>query len=584
MLETIRHETEVCVVGGGMAGVCAALAAARRGARVILMQDRPMLGGNSSRECRVHVCGADRANGIPNMRETGILEEMRLESARRNPNRSYSLWDMTLYDKAMREPNLELLLNCCCCDAQVEPGRILSVTGLQSTTQTFHTVEASIFIDCSGDSILAPLSGAEFRVGREASSEFGESIAPETADLCTMGMTCYVMASEYDTPQPYTPPDWIHTFERCEDIPHGRPGHNNHKYWDQGHWWVEYGGQCDTIRDSERIREELLKLTLGVWDHTKNRCPDKEAAEYWGLDWIQILPARRESRRYVGDHILTQLDLEAEGRFDDIVAYGGWTMDDHHPDGFYAVRHGAPATIFHKTPSPYGIPYRTLYSRNIVNLMFAGRNTSCTHSAMSSTRVMGTCSSMGQAVGTAAAIAVARGIAPSDVGDRIDELQQTLLADDCYLPWVPQRANDLTNRADLQASQGDPAAVRDGTNRPVGQDMHAWTCRPNDWLALNFGEAQEVAAVTLVLNTGLDQNISLSHTHGGNVPRIPEATPKAFRIEGLCDGDWRVLQSVVGNYQRLVRLEIGERVKGLRFTLDETRGADESGLHAVWVE
>jgi len=583
MLETIRHESDICVIGGGMAGVCAALAAARGGARVILMQDRPMLGGNSSRECRVHICGADRSHGIPNMRETGILEELRLESARYNPNRSYSLWDMVLYDRAVREPNLELMLNCCCCDARVEGSRILNVTGLQSTTQTFHTVEAATFIDCSGDSILAPLSGAEFRLGREARIEFGESIAPETADDLTMGMTCYVMASKYDTPQPYTPPDWAHTFERCKDLPYDREEHNHCGVWKQGHWWVEYGGRCDSIRDSERIREELLKIALGVWDHTKNHCPDKEAAEYYGLDWVQCLPARRESRRYVGDHILTQLDLEAEGRFDDIVAYGGWEMDDHHPDGFYAVQLGAPATLFHKTPSPYGIPYRSLYSRNIVNLMFAGRNASCTHSAMSSTRVQATGCVMGQAVGTAAAIATARGITPREVGDHMPELQQALLADDCYLPWVAHRPTDLTDRAELQASQGDPSPLRDGTNRPVGDNMHAWSCRTGDWLALTFGEPQEVATVSLVLNSGLDQAIALSHTYGGNVPRIPEVTPKAFRIEALMDGNWTVLHDVVGNYQRLVRLDIGEQVKGLRFRLDETWGAEQSGVHALWV-
>ncbi|MGB9641606.1 MAG: FAD-dependent oxidoreductase [Candidatus Ratteibacteria bacterium] len=134
----------------------------------------------------------------------------------------------------------------------------------------------------------------------------------------------------------------------------------------------------------------------------KNWCPLKHKAKNWALEWLQFLPAKRESRRYIGEYILTQNDIESEGKFHDIVAYGSWPMDDHHPAGFFSIKIKAPSTIFYPSPSPYGIPYRCLFSKNIRNLMFAGRNASCTHIAMSSTRVMGTCSSMGQAAGTAA--------------------------------------------------------------------------------------------------------------------------------------------------------------------------------------
>ena len=186
-LPEVVHEVDVCVVGGGMAGLCAAIAAARHGAQVALMHDRPVLGGNASSEMRIHICGADRHGSIPNLRETGILEELRLENLYRNPNKNFSIWDTILYEKARYEPNITLLLNCSCLDAEMAGDRISSIVGWQLTTETYHRVRAKLYADCSGDAILAPLTGAEWRMGREARREYGESIAPEEADARTMG-------------------------------------------------------------------------------------------------------------------------------------------------------------------------------------------------------------------------------------------------------------------------------------------------------------------------------------------------------------------------------------------------------------
>ena len=155
-----HHRVDICIVGGGLAGVCAAIQAARHGATVLLMQDRPVLGGNSSSEMRMHVCGADRHNRCPNLRETGVLEELRLENLYRNPQRSYSIWDTIIYEKVLYQQGITLLLNCTCLDATMHGKSIASIRGLQLTTETYHTVEASIFIDCSGDGVLAPLTGA----------------------------------------------------------------------------------------------------------------------------------------------------------------------------------------------------------------------------------------------------------------------------------------------------------------------------------------------------------------------------------------------------------------------------------------
>jgi len=574
------HCVDVCVVGGGMAGLCAALAAARHGASVLLMHDRPVLGGNASSECRVHICGADRHNHVKNMRETGILEEVRLENLARNPNRVFSVWDALLYEKARYQEGLTLLLNCSCNAAEVDGDRIASVTGWQLTTETTHTVRAGIFVDCSGDGILAPLSGAEHRIGREARSEYGESIAPEAADHKTMGMTCLFQTREYPTPQPFSPPAWAHKFEREEDLPYGAGGH---RWWTMGYWWIELGGEGDSIHDTEALRDELLKVALGVWDHIKNR--GDHGADNWALEWLQFLPAKRESRRYVGGHVLTQRDIEAGGPFPDVMAYGGWSMDDHHPAGFWAARLGAPATIFHHAPSPYGIPYGCLVSRNVANLMFAGRNASCTHAAMSSTRVMGTGCSMGQAAGTAAALAVRLDATPRGVADHVAALQQLLLRDDCYLPGIAQQFSPLTTSARLTASQRDAEPLRDGVSRPIGDALHRWPCRPGDWVAYEFAEPQHVESATLILDSALHRNIQMSyHQRDDQLSRLPDELPRTFRIEGRAGGAWVMLAHEAENRSRLVRVHVSQTFHAVRFTLDATWGAGESSLYAFYLD
>lgn len=261
------------------------------------------------------------------------------------------------------------------------------------------------------------LSGAEFRIGREARDEFDEDIAPEIADRKTTGMSCLLQGRETTSPHTFIPPEWAYTYpdDGCF------PERDHQLTGNQNFWWIELGGEQDSIHDTEALRDELLKVTFGVWDHIKNQ--GNHNAENWALEWIGFLPGKRESRRYIGDHILMQNDIRAEGRFEDIVAYGGWTMDDHFPAGF---KHPGYPNIFHPAPSPYGIPYRSLYSKNIDNLLFAGRNISATHAALSSTRVMATCSVIGQAVGTAASIAVKNNLSPRGVyREKLGELKQT---------------------------------------------------------------------------------------------------------------------------------------------------------------
>ncbi|MGQ9729618.1 MAG: FAD-dependent oxidoreductase, partial [Candidatus Fervidibacter sp.] len=222
MMTAKKLEADVVVVGGGMAGVCAAIAAARNGASVVLVQDRPVLGGNSSSEIRMHIVGADCHGGRKDTdsRETGILEELRLEAAVRNPQRSFSMWDLLLYEWVRREPNVTLLLNTACVGVKMDAeNRIGAVVALRNTTEDLLTIYGKVFIDCSGNGRLGAEAGAEFRVGREGRDEFGESLAPLKPDNKTMGSSILFVARKYDRPMPFKPPDWIRKFPRCEDLP-----------------------------------------------------------------------------------------------------------------------------------------------------------------------------------------------------------------------------------------------------------------------------------------------------------------------------------------------------------------------------
>ncbi|MFP4052981.1 MAG: FAD-dependent oxidoreductase [Phycisphaerae bacterium] len=584
--ETRVHEADFCVVGGGMAGLAAAVSAARYGARVVLMHERPVLGGNASSECRVHVCGADRHNALPYLRETGLLEELRMTNLRYNPQRSFSVWDTVLYDAARAEQNLTLLLNCSCLDASLEGGRLESVTGWSLTEQCLHRVSADVFADCSGDGILAPLTGHPFRKGREAKDEYDEPGAPAAADALTMGMSILFQTRRYGFPQPFDPPSWAYRFDDCDDLPYGSGGH---RFWEMGYWWVELGGQQDSIADTEACRDELLRIAYGVWDHIKNRCGEHRVrAGNWALEWMQFLPGKRESRRYVGAHVLTQNDILAGGVFDDVVAYGGWTMDEHPPHGFWGKKQGSdlPSAVHHKTPSPYGIPYRSLYSEQVPNLMFAGRCHSATHMALSSTRVMGTGVSMGQAVGAAAALAARRGCDPADLLADVSCLQQTLLRDDCYLPGIPQQFSELTASASLETSAGDGEPVRDGINRPVDEEMHRWRCDGGDWIAYRFDKPTRVEQATLLLDSALHKDPQLSWHHPAvtHQTELPEELPRRFRLDVRTDGRWQPIYETDDNHRRDVRLPIGQEVEGVRFTLLATWGGEPSNVYAFYVD
>ena len=571
-MKNLNHKVDLCIVGGGMAGICAAIAAARHGTKVALMQDRPVLGGNASSEIRMWICGAQG----PNNRETGILEEIQMENLYRNPTPNYSLWDSILYEKVKFEKNIELLLNCSCTDAKMNGNKIESIKGWQLTTETWHTVEAKYFADCSGDSILSPLSGAEFRQGREDSNEFNESIEPSKSDKKTMGMSCLFQIRETNKPQTFIPPAWAHKYTTDEDFP-SRDHDTKTNYW-----WIELGGENDTIHDAEELRDELLKIVFGVWEHMKNY--GDHGVDNWEIDWIGFLPGKRESRRNVGDYILNQNDIASEGKFEDLVAYGGWSMDDHHPAGFKYT--GGYPTIFHAAPSPFGIPYRCLYSVNIENLFFAGRNISGTHAAMSATRVMATCSIIGHAVGIAAAIAVNKGLTPREVYEKeIQNLQQMLMEDDCYLPWHNKDISELTSKALITDNAYNSEVLRNGLDRPIGNEDNGWTGNLGDFVEYSFENAEQISEVRFVFDSNLNRSI---HNMPCNYPleqndfHVPESMVKEFKIEALDElGNWVLVAEVKNNYQRLVKLQVDVKTKAVRFIPVSTWGSEKAHVFSL---
>ena len=556
-MKNIAYQTDLCIVGGGLSGLCCAIAAARHGIKVVLVQDRPVLGGNASSEIRMWVCGA---HGKDN-RESGIIEELFLENFYQNPSHKYAIWDSVLYEKAKAEKNITLLLNTACLDATMDGSRIVSIKAWQSCAETFHEISATYFADCSGDSILAPLSGAKYNYGREAKSDYNETIPPDVADQKTMGMSCLFQIRETPHKVSFTPPSWAYTYETDEDLPH--KNHNK----ENNFWWIELGGEWDCIHDTDKCRDELLKICYGVWDHMKNR--GDHGVDNWELEWIGFLPGKRESRRYVGKHVVTQNDVEAEGRFEDIVAYAGWTMDDHFPEGFYYTK-GHP-TIYHPAPQPWGLPLRCMISENIDNLVFAGRNISVTHAALSSSRVMATCAILGQALGTAVAQAITEGTAVEHTD--IPKLQQALMEDDCYIPWHQRRVSELTLRAACNAE-----VIRNGVDR--GEE-NLWIGKAGDSILYTFDETVEVRELRLVFDNDMNrnyQNMPCNYPLVQTKFKLPQTIIKEYRIEGVReDGTTEVLH-ITDNHQRFVKHAVNWKIRSLRFVPVATHGCDSFRL------
>lgn len=443
-------KTEVTVIGGGLAGVCAAIAVARLGQRVSLVQNRPVLGGNSSSEVRVWVCGATGHGVNRYARETGIMGELFVENQYRNPDGNPYLWDLIVLEAVKAEKNIELFLNTDVHEVEATGSevdrQIHSVTGWMMGSERKIRFESKMFLDCTGDGLVGFLAGAKFRIGREAHHEFKEDWAPEVADDITLGSTILFYTKDAGQLVKYIPPSFAKDISQTS-IPVRRVMRSG----DSGchYWWIEWGGELDTVHENERIRDELWSVIYGIWDYIKNS--GKFEADNMTLEWVGSLPGKREYRRFVGDYILNQNDIVAQEQFEDRVAFGGWSIDLHPPKGMYAEESGS--KHFH-ADGTYHIPFRSLYSSNVNNLLFAGRNVSATHVAFGTTRVMATCAVMGEAAGTGAALSAMKGITPRELSQsHLAELQQTLIRQDASIIGIRNEdAGDLGRSAKAAAS------------------------------------------------------------------------------------------------------------------------------------
>jgi hypothetical protein len=605
-------ECDILVAGGGPAGVPCAIAAARNGAKVILCHDRPVLGGNASSEVRMHICGADGGKRGSDLtlepREGGIMEEIRLETCVHNPQRSPSMLDLILYEKCRAEPNLTLMLNTTVGGVKMQQGYIThAIAERPSTEDRFH-IKSSIFIDCTGDGRLGAEAGADFRRGREGTEEFGEKLAQPKRDTKSLGSTLLLQAKNMGKPMPFIAPSWARKFSE-DDLrlrPHASSGVD--KGIEYGYWWVEWGGCLDTIKDNEKIRDELLRIILGVWDHIKNG--GDHQADHWALDWFGFLPGKRESRRFLGQYVLREEDLFSSHAFDDAIAYGGWPIDTHPPEGVDSPEL-KPCTQ-HKLPYLYDIPLRACVSRNVPNLMFAGRNISATHIAFASTRVMATCAVMGQGVGTAAAFSIRQKCQPSELHlrkDLLKQIQQQLLRDDCFLIGrINEDPHDLARTAAVSASSEQPLGkareVLSGQTRSVHGELgavparanpgtHRWMSDPSRglpaWIELSWPKPIRPSEIQLIFDSGLHRPLTLTHSDGFSAKmkwgQAQPETARDYNIEGFQNGKWEKLIEVTQNYQRrrVHSLESSSPLDAIRITVLTTHGLDHARICEVRV-
>lgn len=432
----VTNNYDFVVCGAGLAGMIAAVSAARHGLKTALLNDRSVPGGNASSEIGVVIQGSSHhgLNYSVYAKETGLVDELRSKLDYVVARCGYDVaaaCDAVFLDFLYAEPNLALYLNTVVTDVRTQEEKIAAVYAYQMRRDERLEFLAPLYADCTGDAVVAYKAGADISMGAEAKDEFNEKSADPLPQTWTMGDTLYFEIEDVGQPVPFVRPAFAYDVSKMDfmkDI--DNPAKMRMLYVGGRFWTLEYGGQVNTIRDNEHIHLELRKLVFGLWDYIKNsgRFPE---AENFKIKRVYSIAGSRESRRVLGDYILTETDLDQGTHFSDSVLTGGWPMDLHAPKGIYD---DLPASAFIPVTAVYDIPFRCLYSRNISNLFLAGRDISTTHIALSSTRVMGTCGAMGQAVGTAAWLCQKNGVLPKALGETaITELQNELLLDDQFL-------------------------------------------------------------------------------------------------------------------------------------------------------
>lgn len=609
-----KKHYDVIVVGGGMAGLCAAIAAARQGVHTALIQARPVLGGNASSEIRIHISGADQSLKQPDYAEGGLLYELMLENKKNNEQFSYSVWDMVLFEKAKKEKDLEVFFNTVMYDCETKDDRIVSIYCVQETTEMRYQLYAPVFVDATGNGTLGYYAGAEYRKGSEPKSEFGELHAPQEPNNYRMGNSILLKARDMGHPVEFTPPSFakklteeqlakrIHCVQmrdtiNCDDSPnpeeYKRTSMTSSACVDYGYWWLELCGDGeDIITEYETIRDDLIAYAYGIWDHIKN---NKEGihehhAENYALEWVGALPGVRESRRLVGDYMLSETDILEHKIFEDAVCYGGWCVDLHAPHGLLD---------FNLLPSDcnfydgvYTIPYRSYYSKNIKNLYMAGRDISTTRLGLASTRIIGCCAIGGEAVGIAAALCNKYACDPRELAPHVKELQQLILKEDGFLPgFKNEDEKDLALKAKITASSweqgGEPEKVANGISRKLGEEQNGWVTKPGECLIMKWDETKEIREIRLTFESNFAYPIRVTMAPLRQAQQrngVPEELVKDVKIELYREGKKTGEAFVKDNYQRLCSVGIGDvPADEIRVIPESTNGAEQAVIHEIRV-
>lgn len=412
------HPYDFVVVGGGVAGMCAAVSAARLGCKVALVNDRPILGGNNSSEIRVHLGGIIEKG--PNEGLGRMLREFGHERAgNAQPGDYYE--DQKKEDFIAAEKNITLYASQRATAVKMQGDHIASVTIQHIETGEQTQLSAPLFSDCTGDATIGYLAGADWTMGREARDEYGESLAPELPDSIVMGASVQWYSKDRKKKTSFPRFEYGMRFDadNCEPVT-------------MGEWKWETGMNRNQITEAERVRDYGLLVIYSNWSYLKNHHVDQKKYANRSLDWVAYVSGKRESRRLLGDYVLAQDDIDKNVAHEDASFTTTWSIDLHFPDSVNSVRfpgHEFKSATVHRWIHPYAVPYRCLYSRNVNNLFMAGRNMSCTHVALGTVRVMRTTGMMGEVVGMAAGLCHKHGVEPRDIYHHyLPELKQLMQA------------------------------------------------------------------------------------------------------------------------------------------------------------
>jgi len=473
----VTINADITIAGGGLAGVCAAIAAARQGRTVSLIQNRPVLGGNSSSEIRVWTRGSTGGGNLFS-EEMGILGELKLANQYKNPEGNPILWDEILLDAVYQEHAISLFLNTLVVDVAHQDGHIQSLTALEINSERRFQFLSPVYVDATGDGFIAASAGLSYVIGKECNGTYGEEHAPAQFEPTTQGCTILMTFIKREKAVTFVPPSYAYPIEYIEKLLNNGGRMVSEKSNGCDFWWVEFGGQKDTINEIASITLELKRLTLGIYNYIKNS--GKFDADTLELNWTGSLPGKRESRRFVTEYVLTETDILQNRTFNDVAFHGGWYLDFHPSEGIYSK-----ADFCTQIPVDlYGIPLRCLFSSQSDNLLVCGRILGASHAAFASTRIMDTCALSGQAAGTAASVLVSDQLKTPDLLDKsvYARIQALLVEGDMLLPGYHQET--ISENIHVEAS-----SVIDGL---PGKECGALSCHRDCFLAI----PTELAAVS----------------------------------------------------------------------------------------